>query len=64
MDQQRREALIVLAAATIAAPRLAGKEIKNAPYLHATIADAITVAEYIVRTVEKRDMRPASTGWR
>ena len=52
MDQPRRVHALLIAAAIIVAPRL--RELKDTPALRAAVSDAIRVAEFILRVLERR----------
>lgn len=52
MDEPRNRHAILIATAIILAPRLG--ELKDSPALRAAVHDAIRVAEFIARVVEKR----------
>jgi hypothetical protein len=50
-DDSRARNVILLAAAIIVAPRL--RELKDSPALRAAVADAVSVAKYIARVVDR-----------
>jgi len=58
MEEAKNRHAILIAAAIILAPRVG--ELKDSPALRAAVNDAIRVAEFIARVIEKRYETTAS----